>query len=92
MKATHIDYLHKGHLRVVDGKTHVCLDSRGYYETDALCVAPSTQDYKNLYKKGLPKWPEGQGRNIAKPRPDLDEQLQEYIEKLRKERESSTTT
>jgi hypothetical protein len=72
MKATHIDYLHKGHLRVVDGKTHLCFDSRGYYETDALCVAPSTQLYKDLNKKGLPKWPEGQARNIVKMCPDLE--------------------
>lgn len=72
MKATHIDYMHKGHLRVVDGKTYLCYSAfGGYYETDALCVAPSTQKYKDLYKKGLPKW---QGpRNVVKMRPDLME-------------------
>lgn len=90
MKATHIDYLHKGHLRVVTGKTYVCVDSRGYYETDAECVSPGAKCYKDLYKKGLPKWPEEQGRTVAKMRPDLDEKLQEYIESLRKARESST--
>jgi hypothetical protein len=42
MKATHIDYLYKGHLRVVAGKAYLCYDSRGYYETDAECVSPST--------------------------------------------------
>ena len=73
MKATHIDYLHKGHLRVVTGKQYLCYDSRGYYETDAKCVSPSTQMYKELYKKGLPKWPEDQSRTIVKMREDLME-------------------
>ena len=77
MKATHIDYLHKGHLRVVTGKTYLCYDSRGYYETDAECVSPSTQMYKELYKKGLPKWPERQGRVIVKMREDLMEKNDE---------------
>lgn len=71
MKATHIDYLHKGHLRVVTGKTYLCYDSRGYYETDAECVSPGAKSYKDLYRKGLPKW-EGP-RTIAKERPDLNE-------------------
>lgn len=77
MKATHIDYLHKGHLRVVTGRTYLCYDSRGYYETDAECVSPGAKCYKELYKSSLPKWPEGQGRTVAKLRPDLIEKSDE---------------
>lgn len=96
MKATHIDYLHKGHLRVVTGKTYLCYDSRGYYETDAECVSPGAKCYKDLYRKGLPKWPEGQGRPIAKERPDLEEKFKQYVEELKarmeKANESPTST
>lgn len=81
MKATHIDYLHKGHLRVVTGKTYLCYDGRGYYETDAECVSPGAKCYKDLYRKGLPKW-EGP-RIIAKERPDLNEKLNQYVAELK---------
>jgi hypothetical protein len=72
MKATHIDYMHRGHLRVVTGKTYLCYDiGRGYYETDVECVSPGAKCYKELYKSSLPKWPKGQGKTIVKMRPDL---------------------
>ena len=80
MKATHIDYLHKDHLRVVTGKTYLCFDSRGYYETDAECVSPSAKCYKDLHRKGLPKW-EGH-QPIVKMREDL----------MKKNDETSSTT
>ena len=42
-KATHTDYKHPRHLRVVDGDK-------------VLCVSPSCSDYAKLNKPGLPKW------------------------------------
>jgi hypothetical protein len=42
-RATHIDYKHPRHLRVVDGDK-------------VLCMAPSCSTYANLAKANLPKW------------------------------------
>lgn len=57
MKATHIDFQHPRHLRVVDGQKHKGFSiGQGDYETDAICVAPSADLYKQLYKPNLPKW------------------------------------
>ena len=57
MKATHTDYKHPRHLRVVDGQIHIGWNiGRGWYETDAICMAPSCFDYARLNKPGLPSW------------------------------------
>lgn len=57
MKATHINYLHKDHLRVVTGKSYLAYNTlEGYHETDAECVSPGAKCYKDLYRKGLPDW------------------------------------
>lgn len=57
MKATHTDYRHPKHLRVVDGQKHKGFSiGRGDYETDAICMAPSCADYARLNKPNLPKW------------------------------------
>ena len=57
MKATHIDYKHPRHLRVVTGKKYSAWNAaRGIYEEDSLCVNPGAQCYKSLYKSNLPKW------------------------------------
>lgn len=56
-KATHIDYKHPGHLRVVTGQQYPAFNvGQGDYMEDALCVSPNTDMYKRLYRKGLPKW------------------------------------
>ena len=63
MKATHTEYMHPKHLRVVDGQKHkgysAALEAttgNGFYEDDAICMAPSCADYARLNKSGLPKW------------------------------------
>lgn len=56
-KATHIDYKHPKHLRVVTGEQYPAYSaSRGHYTEDALCVAPSSDMYKKLFRNNLPKW------------------------------------
>ena len=44
MKATHTDYMHPRHLRVVEDDGSV------------LCYAPSCSTYARLNKPNLPKW------------------------------------
>lgn len=57
MKATHTDYLHPKHLRVVDGNKHMGWNATvGFFETDAVCVSPSCSYYAKLNKPNLPKW------------------------------------
>lgn len=76
MRATHIDYLHPGHLRVEDGRRHLAYAmTHGFYEVTALCVGPSSSYYKRLCRPDLPKWPGGvivDGVEIPRPRPDDD--------------------
>lgn len=55
-RATHTDYLHPRHLRVVTGETYEAWNLSGPYRVDALCVAPSASIYAKLNKPGLPKW------------------------------------
>jgi len=43
MIATHIDYKHPRHLRVVEGK-------------EVWCVAPTANLYRRAYRSGLPSW------------------------------------
>ena len=48
MKATHTDYKHPRHLRVVHNEK----DASG----GVWCVSPNSDTYKRLYRAGLPKW------------------------------------
>lgn len=43
MKATHTDYKHPGHLRVLD-------------DDSVYCMAPSHSQYTKLNRPGLPSW------------------------------------
>ncbi len=57
MKATHTDFQHPRHLRVVDGvQRRSWTAARGWETTDAICVSPSCSDYARLNRRGLPKW------------------------------------
>lgn len=58
MKATHIDYQHPGHLRVVvPGASFKSWNtSDGWQETNVMCMSPSSSDYKKLNRPGLPQF------------------------------------
>jgi len=57
MRATHVDYMHPGHLRVETGETYPAWSiGRGFHRKDALCVGPSSSMYGKLKRAGLPKW------------------------------------
>lgn len=57
LRATHRDYLHPKHLRVIDGEKHVTWSiGRGWGDTEAVCMSPSCSDYPRLYRESLPKW------------------------------------
>lgn len=55
MRATHINFQHPGHLRVIDGQTHRAWNfTVGWYDTDAVCMAPSHSQFSKLNRPGLP--------------------------------------
>jgi len=61
MKATHRDYLHPGHLRVeVGGSFTAWSPETGFFQRTALCLAPSSADYRRLFDPRLPTWPGGE--------------------------------
>jgi hypothetical protein len=62
MKATHIDYKHPRHLRVVTGQPSPAWGiGRGVYQETALCVAPGSKAYAQSFRSGLPKWGDANG-------------------------------
>lgn len=70
MKATHRDYLHRGHLRVETGDHYPAWSfGAGSFVRTAVCMAPSCSDFAKLNRSGLPSWPGGEiVDGVEKPR------------------------
>jgi hypothetical protein len=52
--ATHVDYKHPRHLRVVDGDR-------------VWCVAPGCDTYRALFRKGLPSYADEKPGGVSEP-------------------------